>query len=83
MDRWIVTLEITVGAQSRDEALNKVTQLTANIDDVLLYDAEPAEEPLSPTAKAALALRSIPSEKRTQASRDNGKKGGRPKKTTK
>lgn len=29
---------------------------------------------------AAQALRAIPSEKRQQASRENGKKGGRPKK---
>lgn len=29
---------------------------------------------------AAKALRAIPSDKRSQASRDNGKKGGRPKK---
>src|SRR5689334_1942508 len=32
--------------------------------------------------KAAQALRSIKSDKRTQASRENGKKGGRPKKVT-
>lgn len=31
---------------------------------------------------AAATLRAIPSEARTQASRDNGKKGGRPKKIT-
>ena len=33
------------------------------------------------TNKAAAALRAIPSDKRAQASRDNGKLGGRPRKT--
>lgn len=47
-----------------------------------LVEAVHAAAPDGTDAKntAAQALRAIPSEKRSQASRENGKKGGRPKK---
>ncbi len=36
------------------------------------------DKPTNPASEAARALRAIPSEKRSQASRENGRRGGRP-----
>jgi hypothetical protein len=49
-----------------------------NMDGVVITDWLIVHYPMS----AASVLRAIPSEKRAQASRKNGKKGGRPRKQT-
>lgn len=54
----------------------QVEEATAEEFEALKRALAPYAEPTA----SARALRSIPSERRAQASRENGKKGGRPKK---
>ena len=44
MNKWIVTLEITVDAESREDALNKAFELTLGLPSAMLYDAEAVEQ---------------------------------------
>ena len=44
MSKWTITLEITVDADNREDAIDKADLLVKNLPDGMIYDAEEKHE---------------------------------------
>lgn len=77
--KWKDLKEFGYTTLTRDEVANQVEKILngekLSVIGMFMKNDIVAKNP------AAVALRAIPSEKRARASRENGKKGGRPKKS--